>query len=545
MQDPKSAAQRRGNTFFGGVLILTIANVLVKLFGFLYKVPLNRVLGDEMANVNAAYSVYTLLYMISTAGIPVAVSVLISKAKTEGRSVTLVRTLRVALVLLTVIGTLGTAGMLVLARPISDANSGGDSYLCLIAIAPALLFVCISSVLRGYFQGFGIMMPTALSGLCEAFGKMALGLLFVRLVLTSTVGDAHLAAGYSVLGITVGVALGTLCLVLALGYYRRRGILYCEARETVAVPVRTVAISLLRISLPIALSSGVAGIAAMIDTQLMRPLLTQYYGDADLAKAVFSDYTTGAVTLFNMPGVLVYPIASAIVPYITAARARGDREGAGVYVRTALRLAALISLPAALGLSVLSRPILTLVFVGDADMAENAGAPLAVLALAIAFLGLFAVTNAVLQAYGRQNRPILSITVGAVCKVLALYLLTPIVGPLAAPIGTLLFYLVAFLFNLYFLYRCVGGELSLQRVLLAPMPCAAGAASVAFLVYRGCVRLGNGGGVLLAILAAAAVYLVAVGCFRVVTVEDIAFLPHGDRLLGFLKRHRVIRSKNE
>ena len=104
---------------------------------------------------------------------------------------------------------------------------------------------------------------------------------------------------------------------------------------------------------------------------------------------------------------------------------------------------------------------------------------------------------------------------------------------------------MAFLFNLYFLYRSVGVALSLRRVIFAPMPGAAGAAATAFLAYRGCAGLGNGVGVLLAILAAAAVYLAATVCLRAVTVEDIALLPHGDRLLDFLRRHRVIKIKNE
>ena len=133
----------RGATFLGGVLVLTAANLLVKLFGFLYKVPLNGALGDEMANVNTAYSVYTLLYMISTAGIPVAVSVLVSRARAEGKQITLARVFRVSLSVLAAVGALGTAGMLVFSRPIAAANSGGDSYLCLLAIAPSRLFLCI------------------------------------------------------------------------------------------------------------------------------------------------------------------------------------------------------------------------------------------------------------------------------------------------------------------------------------------------------------------------------------------------------------------
>ncbi|MBO7292668.1 MAG: polysaccharide biosynthesis protein, partial [Clostridia bacterium] len=420
----EEAGKRRGATFFGGVLVLTVANLLVKLFGFLYKVPLNALLGDEMANVNAAYSVYALLYMLSTAGIPVAVSVLVSRARAEGRPATLLRIFRVSLVSLSLLGAAGTVGLLLLADPIAIANSGGDSYLCLLAIAPALFFICLSSVMRGYFQGFGLMTPTAVSGVIEAVAKTLLGLLFVTLLLSAT-GSLRLASAYSVLAITVGIALGALYLGLIHGYYKKRGLLAVSGEEQASPPLRSVAKDLVAIAVPIALSSGVLSLASLIDSQMMRPLLESYYGDPALAKAVFSDYSTGAVTLFNMPTVLVYPIASAIVPYITAARARGELSEAGRYVSSALRIAALISLPAALGMSVLSAPILDIVFLGDADMAFHAASPLAILSLSIFPLGLLAVTNAVLQSFGRQGCPILSMCAGVLVKITVLLLLTP------------------------------------------------------------------------------------------------------------------------
>ena len=542
MKNPIQRKQTRTATFFGGVLVLTLANILVKIFGFLYKVPLNRVLGDEMANVNAAYSVYSLLYMISTAGIPVAVSVMISEARSAAKNATLCRIFRVSMVSLCVIGAIGTAGMLLFAGPISSANSGGDSYLCLLAIAPALFFVCLSSVFRGYFQGFGLMLPTAVSGMIEAFGKMALGLLLVRLILSSYGGDTHLAAGYSVFGITVGIAFGTLYLALAYQRYRRAGRLPVEGQEKAADATSRIGIRLLQIAVPIALSAGVSGIASLIDSQLMRPLLVEYYKDAEIAKAVFSDYSTGAVTLFNMPAVLVYPIASAVVPYITAARARGDSIEAGRYVAVGIRLAALISLPAALGMSVLSRPILSMLFIGDADMAEHAGAPLALLSLAIFLLGLLAVTNSVLQAYGRQGRPLISMLCGVAVKIGALYILTPMIGPLAAPLGTLLFYLTAVCINLYSVFCYATPTVDWYRAFFIPTLAALCAAVTAYGGYWLFGRLGDAVSVLFGILAAALVYLLVVLLFGAVSAEDLALLPHGERVSAFLMKHHLLKT---
>ena len=541
MKSPIKEKGTRTATFFGGVLVLTLANIFVKLFGFLYKVPLNRLLGDEMANVNAAYSVYSLLYMISTAGIPVAVSVMISEARSAAKNATVGRIFRISMGSLGIIGALGTAAMLFLAAPIARANSGGDSYLCILAIAPALLFVCLSSVFRGYFQGFGLMLPTAISGMIEAFGKMALGLLFVHLVLTSRAGDAHLAAGFSVFGITIGIVCGTLYLAVAYARHRRSGALAVAGNEPCADTAMQVAARLARIAVPIALSAGIAGIASLIDAQMMRPLLTEYYGDAELAKAVFSDYSTGAVTLFNMPAVLVYPIAAAVVPYITAARARGDTDGAGRYAAVGLRLAALISLPAALGMSVFSRPILAALFVGDADMADHAGAPLALLSLAIFLLALLAVTNSVLQSYGRQGRPLIAMLCGVLVKIAVLYLLTPRIGSLAAPLGTLLFYLTAVCINFYYVFRYAAPSVAWYRAFLIPTLAAFGAVLGAYGVYS--VSGAEGiASLLFSIAFAAVIYAALVLLFGVVSTEDLALLPRGERVSAFLVRYHLIKT---
>ncbi len=541
MEKARSANKEGGRSLVLGVLLLSVANLLVKVFGFLYKVPLNRVLGDEMANVNAAYAVYTLLYMISTAGIPVAVSVLISEARAKGRGGVL-RILRISLLALASIGAVGTAALLVLAGPISRANSGGDSYLCLLAIAPALFFVCLSSVFRGYFQGFGNLRPTAVSGVIEAFGKMALGLLFVRVVLTLPRGDTHLAAGYSVFGITVGIALGTLYLFIEYAIARRRqpGPPLSAEEECTGGAILW---RLIKVAVPIALGSAVMSLSSLVDSQLMRPLLTVYYGDAELAKAVFSDYSTGAVTLFNMPAILIYPITAAIVPYITVARTEGRTAEAITATGSALRTAALISLPAAFGLSALASPILSFVFVGDADMAEHAGAPLSILALSVFPLAMLAVTNAVLQAYGRSGRPVLSMLGGVLVKILSLILLTGSLGALAAPLGTLLFYLTALLLNAYFIWKDT--PLRFELFSLFAAPCASGALSsiIAFFVYAAAATLSSALALLLAIGSAVIVYGLSVLLFGGIRPEDFRLLPKGERILYFLQKYKLIRKR--
>ena len=174
-----------GATLVTGVALLTVANVFVKIMGFFYKVPLNAALGDEMANVNAAYSIYVLLYTISTAGVPNAVSLSVSRARAKGNERLAERIFRIGITSLFSLGVLLSLLLALLARPLSYLNSGGDSYLCLLAISPALAFSAANSVLRGYFQGYERMEPTAISELLEAVGKTVIGLALAYFALYS------------------------------------------------------------------------------------------------------------------------------------------------------------------------------------------------------------------------------------------------------------------------------------------------------------------------------------------------------------------------
>ena len=523
-------------SLLSGVLILTIANIAVKIFGFLYKVPLNGMLGDEMANVNAAYSVYSTLLVLSTAGIPSAVAMLVSRARAEGDEGRAERVFDVAHTALAVAGVLLTLALLFLSRFIANFNSGGDSFLCMCAISPALLFVCLSSVYRGYFQGHQIMTPTAISEVIESFSKMALGLLLAYITLGRY--GSGTAAAFSVLGITLGMGLGVFYLCITFSLYRKKNPPtqtsvkgHRECRRTLW--------ELIRLSLPIAASSAVISMAGLIDSQLMRPLLESYSGNAEYAKAVYSDYSTGAITLFNLPTILIYPIACAIIPYISAALVRGNRRGVCEVVGSSFRVCSLISMPCALGMSALATPILAFVFRGDADMPDNAGKLLSILAIAIFFIGILTVSNAVLQAHGRQSLPIISMTAGLVVKGVLVWLLTARYGAIGAPVSTLLFYAVTVIINMFFVCKYTGVALSVTSVFVKPLVCSSISSGAAFLTYTLLSDASLTLALISAIAVAVAVYIALILLLRCITLSDIRQLPHGEkralRLSGIIK----------
>ncbi len=539
---------RETRLVMSGVLILTIANVLVKVFGFIYKVPLNAWLGDEMANINTAYAIYTILYLISTAGIPSGVAVLIAEHRARGEMRRVNAIFRVALLGLSVIGVLAMLFTYAFAGPISEWNSAGDSYLCMLTIAPALFFVCLSSVYRGYFQGFQIMKPTAVSEIIEAFGKMAIGLLIVYLSLNVAHASARSAAALSILGISVGMAVGTLYLAITKHIYQKKGMFYPLVDGIDPPPERgkKVLITILYIALPIMIASAMMNLSALVDSQLMRPLLENYYDSPELAKAIYSDYSTGAITLYNLPPVLVYPIALALVPYISSKIAQGDKHGVKRIAESAFRVCALISLPCAIGMSVLASPILSMIFSGDPEMAVHAGPLLRVLALAIFFVALLSITNALLQANHKQSKPIWSVLFGLIVKVVSSFWLISTFGEIGTPISTLLFFITVVSCNMFFVAKYVGVMPSILRCFLRPLLAAVVSGFVAGLSYALLdALLGNTVAVILAILFAVLVYLPLIFIFRCVTLDDIHLLPKGKAIGKLLIRLRLLKEPAE
>ncbi len=525
MQRKIVAKSERSGTqrLLSGVVLLTVANIAVKILGFFYKVPLNAVLGDEMANVNAAYAIYALLYTVSTAGVPNAVSLSVSRARARGDG-SVGSILRVTASSFFLVGVLLSALLLLLAKPISLLNSGGDAYLCLLAIAPALVFASLNSVFRGYFQGFERMEPSAVSELLEAIGKTLFGLLFAFVYLSYFKGSVKSAAALAVFAITVGVGMSALYLYL---FYRKskKHFSFPSAKQE-QTNERAVLFGVLRLALPITATAAMMSASSLLDAQLMRPLLARFYGNAELAKALYSDYSTGALTLYNLPSILITPMSAAVIPFVAAALEKGEGKRAKAAMETALRAAALLSLPCALGMSALASPILSFVFRTDEDMAKNAGPLLSVLAISVFFAAVFTVTGAVLQAAKKEKLPLISLGVGLFVKLISLFALTLTVGEIGVPISTLLFYFSVCVLNLYFVRAELGLSVRFAKTFVRPAVAALICALGAYFFYAFLVlRVGESVALLLSVFFAAVLYFMAVAAFRCVGREELLLLP--------------------
>lgn len=535
-QDRSNKKQQGKHLFIQGVLLLGGANMLVKIIGLLFKIPMSYYLGDEgMGYFNSAYQIYTWLYMLSTAGLPVAVSILISECRSRGERGRVRRIERISAFLFLLLGTVGMTIMMLGARPLAAVIGTPDARYAIFALAPTLLFICLSSALRGYFQGFSHMGPPAVSQVLEALGKLLVGVLLATHAIAKGYSLPIIAA-HAVAGLAVGEAAGFFYLLFFRVLFRKREGLYIEEPQH-REEERPVLSRLLRIALPITASSSVMSVVGLVDLVVVQRRLQAIGYSVTEATAFYGNYTTLAVPMFNLPPALIYPIATAALPLLSAAIAKGDRAGALHHMQAILRITSIVSMPCTLGLSLFAHPILRLFF--PEGMASVAAPLLSVLALAVFFLSLLTVTNAALQANGHAGKPMISMLVGGAVKLLCSYLLIglPSVGTFGVPLGTLACYVAACGCNLYFLATRVGLLPSFRFVFLRPLLASSLSVGAAYALF---VIAGDLAGAklfsLMAIALAAFFYIVFIFATQAVTEADLKMLPFGRHLVRFLPR---------
>ncbi len=525
-----------------GVMILTPATLLAKVVGLFYKIPLLLIVGVEgMAYFLSAYHVYSLLFVLSAAGLPSALSLLVSRRVAQGGAGAVLRLFGVALGVFFLIASAGTAALFFFAEEIATALSMRDSALCLMAIAPALLLSAFTGASRGVFQGHHNMVPTAISEVIEAVGKLLFGVTLARLA-GARGADVQGVAAAAVLGITLGVLLAALYLAACLVLARKK----LFSKPTSVLPRRrTVLAEILRVAFPVTVSASVMSLVSLVDTVLISGRLQAAGFAPSLANAMYSSYGNLAVPLYNLVPALLAPITLSLTPTLTAAFAARDTRGANEALGGALRLTALVALPAALGLSVFAAPILSLLYRGQEAAVSVAAPLLTLLAPAIVPAVLIALTGAALQAANKAAVPVWSMLVGAFVKLLveAVLLSLPSVNIMGAPISTLACNLTVLAINILVLWRTVDLRAVPLGTLMRPLFAATVAVLAGGTVYGVLVRLEGARlwQMPLVMGVVALLYALLVLLFGAVEKEDIEALPGGEAICRVLGKYHLLK----
>lgn len=548
-------AKSKGQTLMFGAIILMISNIAVKLVGAFLRIPLTNIIGVEgMAYYNAAYSIYVTFYTISTAGIPVAVSRMIATANSTGNHKEIRKIFRVAFSLFFVIGVTGTAVMMIFSRQFAQSAKMTDSYLSILAIAPTIFFICLSSAYRGYFQGLSNMTPTAVSQVIEAFAKFGIGVL-AAIYFTRHGYPLYQVAAFVILGVTIGVLLG----VVYGAVIKARFTSTAEYKNSFSActlesrPSNVILKELILIAIPITLASSIMGLTNMVDTMLFPSGLMASGLSEKAATSFYGTYTSMVYPLFNLIPPFIYTFAISAIPAISSAIVVNNREKASKDIESAFRNCALIAIPSAIGLASLSKRVISFLFDNEEIMLDSersldavslAAPALSVISVGILFLGVISITNAVLQACKAEKFTIISTCGGIIVKIIGTYFLSRIYdfGLIGAASSTVLCYFTIMCLNLFFMYTKTGFVIKPFKVFAKPLIsgvlCGIVAVSVSCFVNG--TSFDGRIGTILSICAAVVVYGVSLVALKGLNRYDVMMMPKGGKICSLLDKFNLL-----
>ncbi len=491
-------------SFLKGSLILGISALTAKLLGALFKIPLTSLLGGTgMGYFSCAYGLFLPLYAVFVTGLSTAVARPVAACAAKGDTAGALR-IRSAARRLFLFGGLGGTLLAILcadAFALYTAESP-EARPAVLAIAPAVLFSCLTAVERGYHEGLCSMYPTAVSQAAEALCKLLCGLWFCRLAMENPalpflpegISREGAAAAAAVLGVTVSTAAGWLCTLLFSGRADK------PVSTESPLPMRSILRTILSVMIPAALGSLVTNLTSLIDlVTVMRSLnrllsadpAAFYAGTAlsgsippeDAAAFLYGSYMGLSVTVFNLVPALTNMFAKGVLPCTAQAWARGDRRAAADYARQVLLLTGLAAIPAGCGILVLPRAILTFLYADKAAEVAAACDGLQLLAPGMVCLCLAAPVFSLLQAIGRAELPVKVMLPGAAVKLAGNLLLVPQLYTAGAALSTSLSYGVILLLALLALRRELGERLEIGKPSFCIVYAAVMCAGAAWLAY--------------------------------------------------------------
>ncbi|MCI8273319.1 MAG: polysaccharide biosynthesis protein [Clostridia bacterium] len=529
-------------TFMQGVVTIMFSQILIKVLGLIYTLYLtNREgFGDAGNAIYASgYQIYALLLTISSIGVPNAISKLVSERLAVGDNKGANKIFKVGLATFGIIGAVGTIVLFFGAHTIAYSwIQIPEAELTLIALSPAIFFVSISSVFRGYFNGRRTLKTTARAQTLEQVFKTILTIVIVELVAIITSTSTEMMAA----GANIATTIATFSSFAYLfAYYKvKRKEIGNEIEHSINYKyenVKAIIRKILMVSIPLTLSSIMTSFNKNIDSFTVKRILSTYMPELE-ATTLYGQLSGKIDTLTNLPLAINIAFATALVPAIAAAKAQNDRETATKRTSFSLLTSMLIGLPCVAGMIIFAQPILNLLY----PNANEGALLLQLIAFSVMFSILDQTINGALQGFGKVMVPAIALGIGCFAKLILNIVLLPIpeLNVYGAAIGSIVCHFVAFTIVYSVLKKNVKLDLPFRKFILKPA-LATGIMGVCsytvYLILDG-MKIGSSA-TIISILFAIVIYLLAVVALKIYNKDDIYMLPKGEKIYKLLKKSKI------
>lgn len=528
-------------TFVQGILALLFSQVIIKLLGLVYKLYLtNREGFGDAGNAiyGSGYQVYALLLTLSSIGVPGAISKLISEKIAVGDNKGAHRIFKISLITFGAIGLIGTCIMFFGARYIANEMLQiPEAELTMVALSPAIFFVAIAAIIRGYFNGMHTMKATANSQTLEQVFKTFFTVLFVELIAIFAHTDTTLMAA----GATVATTLATF---LSFGYlyiyYKATKKKLNNAPQTnyKKESAKKVLKSILAVSIPVTITALLSAINKNIDAVTVVRGLKSFITDEARAKELYGIISGKVDTLTSLPLSFNVAFSTALLPAVSSAIAVKDKKTASNKISFTILATILLGLPATVGMIVFADPILKLLFPNQPE----GMLVLQITSLTIITIALVQTINAALQGLGRFIVPAVALTIGVVAKYICNVLLipNPNFGINGAAIGSVLCYVIADLIAFAVLKKSIKIETKFTKFIIKPILASAIMGVISYGLYINIIGIiGAKLATIISLIVAVLTYGLAVAVLKILTKEEILMLPMGNKIYKILNKLKI------
>lgn len=431
-------------SLLSGVFAMGIATILVKILSVLYKIPMLNILGEEgMGYFNTAYTIYGFFYIVCTAGVPKAITILLSSARERGEHREYSNTLKSAFVLFLGIGFILSVAFLVLSGSIARCIGSPNSVYSMMVIAPSLIIVSVTGVLRGYLSAVGRLGSISVSQILEGVFKLCAGLLLSQY--SSQLGlDIPMCGAIAILGVDLGALVAMLYMLIA---YKKENKEYNIGQKLLFDDFKRHTKSIFSISIPITVTSAIMSISSIIDLFMIMSRLSSLGYSEGLCARLYGNYTTLAVPMFNLCVSLITPLSIAYLPKLTSCFVRGCESKFTREVSSFSNLTMLFS--ALLFAVVCFFPKQSLYFIFGENGYVLGGELLSSLSISVMVYSALIVVNTALEAKRYVKIPLISMLIGCLFKIPVEYLLLskPEINIFGAVYSTNLTYAIALLIS--------------------------------------------------------------------------------------------------